>query len=633
MTLVMAGLVCAGEAPPSLQVGRDYHSFANVDQFRVSHIALNLKVDFERRELYGAVTLEIARLDPRATQLVLDSRDITVLDVTQLSDDIVGASEGMAPIMVKRPFRVGKPDPILGSALVIDIPPSRHRTETVRIEYETSPRASGLQWLTPAQTAGKRKPFLFTQSESIQARSWIPLQDTPQVRATYSAHIVAPDDFLAVMSAANDPKAHRNGDFSFVMPQAIPSYLIALAVGDLVFRATGPRTGVYAERPVIRAAAREFADTEAMIETCEKLFGPYRWGRYDILILPPSFPQGGMENPRLSFITPTVIAGDKSLVSVIAHELSHSWAGNLVTNATWRDLWLNEGFTVYLERRIMTAIYGENRAAMEDVLGLSDLRKDLARLPQEDQILAIDLRGRNPEDVFSAVPYEKGRLFLVFLASRFGQSRFDDFLHAYFDHFAFQSISTEQFLGFLQENLLDKHPGIVSSEEIRAWVFGAGVPADAILPSSAAFAIVDAARSDWLAGRTPAAALDTRGWATQQWVHFLNEMPAPLRAAQLAELDKNYRFTASANAEILHSWLLLAIRSTYQPAYARLESYLRTIGRKKLILPLYQELLKTPGGTQIARRIYALARSGYHPLTAESLDEVFMKADAGATGN
>jgi leukotriene-A4 hydrolase len=254
-------------------------------------------------------------------------------------------------------------------------------------------------------------------------------------------------------------------------------------------------------------------------------------------------------------------------------------------------------------------------------------------LPPEDQILAIDLRGRNPEDVFSAVPYEKGRLFLVFLASRFGQSRFDEFLRAYFDHFAFQSIATEQFLGYLQENLLDKHPGIVSSEEIRAWVFGAGIPADAILPSSTAFTLVDAARSDWLAGRKPAAALDTRGWVTQQWLHFLNEMPASLRAAQLAELDKNYRFTASANAEILHSWLLLAIRSTYQPAYARLESYLRTIGRKKLIVPLYQELLKTPDGTQMARRIYAQARSGYHPLTAATLDEVFMKADAGATGN
>ena len=264
---------------------------------------------------------------------------------------------------------------------------------------------------------------------------------------------------LAVMSAENDPKVKHHGEYAFVMPQAIPSYLIALAVGDLDYKETGPRSGVYAEKSVLKSAAKEFADTESMIVAGEKLFGPYRWSRYDILVLPPSFPEGGQENPRLSFITPTVIAGDKSLVSVIAHELAHSWSGNLVTNASWRDVWLNEGFTVFLEGRIMNAVYGEQRASMEAVLGLQSLHNEMTTLAPRDQVLAIDLRDRDPALAFSSVPYEKGRLFLKYLEAKFGTERFDAFLHGYFDHFAFQSISTEQFNEYLFANLLDRSPG------------------------------------------------------------------------------------------------------------------------------------------------------------------------------
>jgi leukotriene-A4 hydrolase len=612
----------AGGPASAIESGLDYHSYANVDQFRVTHVDMDLTVDFDSHQLRGSVILEIRRLDAHASQLVLDSKELNVGDVSQLSADIVGGTGKQQPMWVSRPFHNGKPDPILGSPLVIDLPPSRAQSETVKIDYETSPAAAALQWLAPAQTARKRKPFLYTQNEPIGARSWIPLQDTPQVRATYRANIHTPSDLLAVMSAVNDPKAKRNGEYWFVMPEAIPSYLIALAVGDLVFKATGPRTGVYAERPVAAAAAKEFADTETMIEACEKLFGPYRWGRYDVLLLPPSFPLGGMENPRISFITPTVIVGDKSLVSLIAHELSHSWSGNLVTNATWRDLWLNEGFTVYLQSRIMQAVYGERREAMEDVLGLRSLRDDLATLAPQDQLLAIDLRGRDPDDVFSEVPYEKGRLFLRYLEAEFGRARFDEFLHGYFDHFAFQSITTEQFLAYLQDHLIDRFPGIVSRKQVAAWIVEPGIPPDAVLPTSAALDAVDAARGAWLQGGVAAVKLDTQGWVTQQWLHFLNNMPAALTRAQLAELDQAFAFNKSRNAEIAHSWLKIAIRNDYQPAFARLEEYLVSIGRRKLIKPLYEELVKTPAGAQFAKRVYAKARPGYHALTAATIDAI-----------
>jgi leukotriene-A4 hydrolase len=411
------------------------------------------------------------------------------------------------------------------------------------------------------------------------------------------------------------------------MTQPIPPYLIALAVGDLEFKETGPRTGVWAEKPVINAAAKEFADTESMIAAGEKLFGPYRWSRYDILVLPPSFPVGGMENPRLSFITPTLIAGDKSLVSVIAHELAHSWSGNLVSNATWRDLWLNEGFTDYLETRIMTAVYGEQRASMEAVLGLQSLRAEMPTLQPSDQVLAIDLRDRDPALVFSAVPYEKGRLFVSYLDAKFGRERFDAFLRGYFDHFAFKSISTEQFTQYLTENLLDRYPGIVSHEQVAAWEHAPGLPADAVLPVSAAFQPVDDARSAWLAGTLQVKKFGVN-WDVQQWLYFLGNMPPALSAKQMADLDQGYGLTRSQNAEIEHRWLLLVIRNNYQPGNVRLEDYLMTIGRRKLIAPLYSELMHSPAGTALAKRVYTKARPGYHPETQGAIDAIVRPAGA-----
>jgi aminopeptidase N len=630
-SLALAGSTgAASAAPPAgaglsadlapIQPGLDYHSFANIEQFRVTHLELDLHVDSGAKVLSGTVGLQIKRLDPRATEIVLDTRDISVIEVTQKAQDVLGATSKDETTWVNRPYHFEKKDPILGQALVIEVPPSKRPTELIRIEYETSPTAPALQWLSAKQT--KHRPFLYTQSEPIGARSWIPLQDTPQVRVTYKALIHTTSDVLALMSAKNDPKVKRNGVYAFDMPEAIPSYLIALAVGDLKFQETGPRTGVYAEKSLIKQAAKEFADAESMLQTGEKLFGPYRWERYDILVMPATFPVGGMENPRLSFITPTVIAGDKSLVSLIAHELAHSWSGNLVSNATWRDVWLNEGFTEYLESRIMNAVYGERREMMERVLGLKLLRDDLGRLKPADQLLAIDLRDRDPDEVFSNIPYEKGRLFLTYLDAKFGRDRFDAFLRAYFAHFAFKSITTEQFVQYLGENLLDRFPGVVTRDEVRAWVSGPGLPADAVLPASDAFAPVDVARAAWVAGTLAANKLATQDWAAQQWTYFLDNMPDTLSAKQMADLDQAFGLTGGANAEIGRSWFLLVIRNHYQPSYVRLEDYLQTIGRRKLITPLYQELMKTPAGAVQAKRVFKLARSGYHPETVAAIDPI-----------
>lgn len=591
----------------------DVHSYANPDQVRVKHVKLNLVVQFDRKVLKGSTTLTIERKQDGASTLKLDTRDLKIFKVEALFED--GS-------FTSAQFTLGAADKILGAPLTITLPAEASK---VHIEYETSPAASGVQWLTAAQTAGKQHPYVFTQSEAIHARSWIPLQDSPGVRVTYSATIRTPPGLRAVMSAEEEDGPPKVGEFKFNMRQAIPPYLIALAAGNIAFQSLGKRTGVYTEPEMLEKAAAELEDTEKMVEATEKLYGPYRWGRYDILVLPPSFPIGGMENPRLTFATPTILAGDKSLVSLIAHELAHSWSGNLVTNATWRDFWLNEGFTTYLERRIIEAVYGRPREEMEAVLGRQSLEEEMAGLEVRDQILHVDLAGRDPDDGFTLVPYEKGVLLLRQLEETFGREKFDQFLKSYFDAFAFQSITTEDFRAYLQKNLLDANPQLAAKlapSLIDEWIEKPGLPASAPKPQSDAFAKTEVQAKSWLDGKTPAAKLETKAWTTQEWLHFLKFLPAQLSEKQLKELDQAFGLTKTGNAEIAHIWLLISIRNKYAVAYPRLEEYLISIGRQKLIKPLYEELVKTPEGKQRAKSIYAKARAGYHPIAQTSVGKI-----------
>ena len=326
---------------------------------------------------------------------------------------------------------------------------------------------------------------------------------------------------------------------------------------------------------MIDLAARELSDTEKMVVATERLYGSYRWGRYDILVLPPSFPYGGMENPRLTFATPTILAGDKSLVSLVAHELAHSWSGNLVTNATWRDFWLNEGFTVYLERRILEAVYGRGREEMEAALGLRDLKEELANLEDRDEILHIDLKGRDPDDGSTDIPYEKGALFLRHLEQTFGRAQFDRFLKSYFNHFAFQSITTDQFVAYLKQNLLDLNPALAAKVPIGEWINQPGLPASAPQPTSTAFARVEEQARLWLRSEITVAKIPTAKWTTQEWLHFLKTVQDEVSAgsgnaaARMGELDKAFHLTSSGNSEIAFQWLLMSIRNRYEPANQR----------------------------------------------------------------
>lgn len=608
--------VTPAQSPPRDQ---DEHSWSQPGKVRIRHLTLDLKVDFERRELRGFVDLALDWRDPKARELVLDTRDLQI-------DKVLAKSGDSGWYRAAHQLESG--DPVFGSKLSITL---RRQHEIVRIRYRTSPSASGLQWLEPSMTAGGKHPFLFSQSQAIHARSWVPLQDTPGVRFTYSARIRTAPQLMAVMSADNDPAAMRNGSYLFRMPQPIPSYLMAIAVGDLAFAPISERAGVWAEPATLESAVAEFADTERMIAVTEALYGPYRWGRYDLLILPPSFPFGGMENPRLSFITPTVIVGDRSLTGLIAHELAHSWSGNLVTNASWKDMWLNEGFTSYVENRIVEAIYGLERAEMDQALSQRQLHDELAELEPGMQALKLPpTPGRDPDEALTAVAYDKGAWFLHFLEQRFGRERFDAWLRGYFDRHAFRSITTDDFLADLREHLMPERPKAISEAELDEWLNGAGVPAFAEPTESARFAAVDAALGQWEDGVRGAGGLRTAQWSTQEWVRFLEGLPETLSPERMAELDAAFRFTGTANPEIAQRWYPLSVRSGYFEARAAIADFLKRIGRRKLILPVYSALAASPGDLGFARTVFEAARPGYHPITVMSVEVLLEQAGAEA---
>lgn len=581
----------------------DTHSYADPSRVRVTHVSLDLALDTAAREAKGSVTLTIERADRKAPLL---------LDVRGLAIEGIEGSDGSS-----RRFELGPEAPALGAALSIDLAPS---DRSVRIRYKTTEKSDALQWLAPEQTTDGRAPFLFTQGQAILTRTWIPLQDSPGVRVTYDARITVPAGLTAVMSA-EDLGCDPSGAFRFRMDQPIPPYLIALACGDIVFRPISKRCGIWAEPSVADRARDELVDTEAMVQSAESLFGPYRWGRYDLIILPASFPFGGMENPRLTFATPTILAGDKSLVSLVAHELAHSWSGNLVTNATWRDFWLNEGFTVYFEQRIMERVYGAERSSMEKELALAELEREMKELDPRDQVLHANLEGRNPDDSFSNVPYTKGALFLMRIEEVFGRTRFDRFLRGYFDSHAFRSITTEEFVVYLKRELLHDDPARAAKIDLDMWLEHHGLPPDTPRTKSESLAKVAREVARFKAGVEPAE-LDTRDFVTQQWLTFLEGLDGALDASKMAALDAVFGFTSSGNSEIVCTWLRLSITNGYTPADARLEEFLVTVGRRKFLKPLYTELAKSEAGMKRARAIYERARPRYHSVSAGTVDKI-----------
>lgn len=587
----------------------DPHSFSKPSIAYVEHLDLDLKVDFKRQQMSGKASWTINN-KAKAHEIIFDDSKLNISRIT------LGSEEK------ETSFSYGPETKYLGKALKVVILPD---TRLIHIYYTTGKDASALQWLSPQQTAGKKKPYLFTQSQSIAARSWIPCQDSPGIRFTYNASVKVPADLLALMSAENPQAKNATGLYQFKQEHAIPSYLLALAVGDIAFKAVDERTGVYAEPSVLEKATSEFADMGKMVDAAEALYGPYRWGRYDLLVLPPSFPFGGMENPNLTFVTPTILAGDRSLVSIICHELAHSWSGNLVTNATWNDFWLNEGFTNYFERRIDEALYGKKEAEMQQVFArhaLDDAIRDMGP-DSRDTHLKTDYTGRNPDEGTSDIAYEKGFFFLRTIEDAVGRERFDAFLRGYFDNHAFQSLTTEQFLDYLHKNLIKGDKVLEDKIAVNKWVYEPGIPPNIVVVGSERFKAIDALLTNWQKTGS-VKGLSKEIVSSNEKRYFISQLPTGLTAKDMALLDTEFGFTASNNTDVQRAWYTLAIRHRYTAANARIKAYLMENGRMWHIIPLYKEMMAAPGGLRTAREIYKQARPNYHPMTYQAIDKLFL---------
>jgi len=619
----MTPLVPAAPVPAAVAATayvNDPHSWARPAEARVTHVDLDLTADFAAKTLSGKATLDVTGR-PGATEVVLDAKMLDIKAVT----DAAG-----------RPldWSLGAEDPIKGQPLSVRLPAFRGgETQKIVVAYSTRPDASALQWLSPQQTAGGQKPYLFSQGQAILTRTWIPTQDSPGIRQSYSARITAPADLTVVMAAEQlTPNGEAAGAgtkaWRFKLDNPIPPYLIAIGVGELAFAPFDERTGVWTEPSRLQSAQWELEPTAKMVDAAEALYGPYRWGRYDLLVLPPSFPFGGMENPMLTFATPTIIAGDRSLVSLVAHELAHSWSGNLVTNATWDDFWLNEGFTSYFENRIMEAVYGRDAAVQEQVLAWDGLQDELKTLAAADTRLHLELAGRDPDEGMNTIAYDKGAAFLRTIEQIAGREAFDAWLRGYFERNAWRPMTSERFLEDNRTHLIKGDAGLEQKLQLNAWVYEPGLPSNVQAPVSRAFEPVDAAAEAFYVAKGPASAVPWKDWNTQQRLRFLSWRPPVsldnwLTPAQLADLESTLKLDREGNAELVFAWLQAALANRYEPAVATADRFLTSQGRRKFVLPLFQTLwAEGDWGRPIATRIYAKARPLYHPVTSNSVDQV-----------
>lgn len=584
----------------TLKYVEEHHSYAKPNQAATKHLSLNIDVNFDTKVISGTATYNIE--NNNASQIILDTKYLVI--------DKVEADGKPTK------FELGTFDELLGQPLKIAI---NKNTKKITVHYKTTNKTEALQWLTPQQTADKKHPFLFTQGEAILTRTWIPIQDSPQIRISYDATVRVPKELMAVMSAENPKEKTANGEYHFKMRQKISPYLLALAVGDFAYKPVSNRAGVYAEKSVIDAAQEEFSETEKMIVAAENLYGKYAWEQYDIIVLPPSFPFGGMENPRLTFATPTLIAGDKSLTSVIAHELAHSWSGNLVTNATWNDFWLNEGFTVYFENRIMEAVYGKERADMLGLIARQDLDEEVAGFKDapENTHLKLNLKGRNPDDGMTSIAYDKGFMFLKTLEKTVGREKFDVFLKSYFQSHAFSTMTTERFVDYLNKNLLEKNKISFNTNE---WIYKAGVPSNAFDIKSDKFENVKKTIKNILKTNKVDKNV-AKDWTTQEWVYFIRNFPSTITPKQMLIIDNAFNLTNTTNSHKAMVWYEQSVLHNYHGNNVdkKIEEFLVRVGRRWYVSTIYKAFVKANKVNE-ALKIYQKARPNYHSVTANTID-------------
>jgi leukotriene-A4 hydrolase len=637
----------------------DKSTLSNPRYTRAKHVNWKASVDFENHCISATATYDIEILDKSCKSIQLDTRglDISFVEVNGgvVKDWILdGDIKGKLHLGQRLTIPLKEQDAEKGSL-------------ELQITYKTSSdpeKCSAAQWLTPAQTSGKQYPYLFTQCQSIHARSIIPCYDCPAVKMTYTAEITVPKWATALMSAL--PIKEDTGEaiskwakgvisavageatkdkhtFNFEQPVPIPAYLLALAVGDLASKDLSPRCRIWCEPCTLKAAADEFHETELFLKTAEEITSmPYAWKRYDLLVLPGSFPYGGMENPCLTFVTPTLLAGDGSLVCVVAHEIAHSWTGNLVTNKTWGHFWLNEGWTTWLQRRIMNKIENVPHDMDLDAIGGAQfLKQDIEMLDKSMTSLYLKLGDGDPDESYSRVPYEKGFHLLYALERMVGEGVFLELVEAYLKKFAYGSVTSEEFRNFCIGFWKDSNPEAytkVKNFEWDEWVYGTGMPPLPEFNKSLAEA-AEALAATWVAfdcdeeeGGVREPSVDISDWTSAQKVCFLNTLLKlvqedgsgklkKLKLSTLKLMQMRYCFQESKNAEILFRYCMLAVQSEDEGIYPIVVRFITSQGRMKYIRPLYRVMFAstTGKGREIAVETFLKNKDFYHPIASKMI--------------
>ena len=612
----------------------DDHSYSNLREIHTTHLDLELEVNFQNKTIYGVARHTMNN----------NNTDTAIFDINGLL--IQKVTLGSKNHEKETDFVIGNmdKDSILGQPLLVT---TKNKTQQINIYYQTTENSAALDWLDSNLTSSKTKPFLYTQGQAILTRTWIPIQDSPSNRITYSAKVTVPDDLMAVMSAKNKRVKSSDGNYFFEMKKPIPSYLIALAVGDLSYQSLGPNTGFYCEPELAQACLFEFQDLPKMMQAAEKIYGKYQWEQYDLLVLPYSFPFGGMENPMLTFVNPTIITGDRSLTSVVAHELAHSWSGNLVTNRTWNDFWLNEGFTVYFEQRIMEELYGKDVSDILAAVEYYELQDELKTIANskypEDSRLFLDLKNRNPDDGMTDIAYVKGAFFLKTLEQKVGRKKFDIFIQSYFEKNAFKTINSEEFIRYLDKNLL-------SNKEVKFnhldWIYKEGLPKNCLQIHSTRLEKMKVLANDFTQGKAIFKTkvsyqkirikgkmrkkklierLKREDHIVQEWQTFIRTLPKSISKEKLKDIDVHLGFKNCGNSEIMTEWFTLALENNYTELNSDIERFLKKVGRRKYLVPIYKAMNKV--NPKLAMQIFENSKNQYHAVSRNSIEELLKEAN------
>ncbi|PHH62455.1 hypothetical protein CDD81_7102 [Ophiocordyceps australis] len=590
---------------------RDPTTLSNYGAWRTRHTTVSFRLDFDKKRLVGSVLLQLeSQTDKESNLVVLDSAFVHVSSV------LVNSKESEWELKPhSAPF---------GAPLHISVPHAVCKGELldVAIHVETTDKCSALQWLTPAQTSNKKHPYMFSQCQAINARSIFPCQDTPDVKSTYTFNLtsILPVVASGVPVGDHDATPGTEKEYKFEQKVPIPSYLFAVASGDIAKASIGPRSVVVTGPNELADCKWELErDMEKFMEVAEGLIFPYKWGEYNVLVLPPSFPFGGMENPVYTFATPTIISGDRQNVDVIAHELSHSWSGNLVSNASWEHFWLNEGWTVYLERRIQAAIHGDADFDFSSIIGWKGLEDAIELFGKDHEYtkLVINHTNVDPEDVYSQVAYEKGFHFLYYLDRLVGRDNFDKFIPYYFTKWSGKSLDSfefrDTFVDFFNELGDQDVKNKVAAIDWDAKFYTPGLPPKPDFDTTMVTACYDLA-GKWNDSSFEPAAKDVEAFTANQKLVFLDKVQqtkamSPERA-QL--LGKVYDFISSKNAELRTAYYLVALKANDATSFYGAAELLGTVGRMKFVRPLFRALNKVD--RELALNTFAKNRDFYHPI-------------------